>query len=72
MLIALLLVFFLDIVLLEAPGLVKKKMWRELLAFSGYLLLGLALSLPQVMGIKVPNPTKVIEALFKPLAELLK
>mgnify|MGYP000268292324 CR=1 FL=1 len=60
------------IALFEVPPLVKKKMWRELAAFSAYLALGLALSLPQALGLKVPNPTKAIEALFKPVSELLR
>ncbi|SHI86626.1 hypothetical protein [Desulfofundulus thermosubterraneus] len=68
----LLIVSFIGIILLEVPGLVKKKMWRELVAFSVYLAIGMALSIPQVLGIKVPNPSKAIEALFKPLAELMK
>lgn len=70
--IALLLLLFIVIILFEVPGLVKKKMWRELVAFSGYLLLGMALSIPQVLGIKIPNPSTYIEAVFRPLAELLK
>ncbi len=70
--IALLFLLFIGIILLEVPGLVKKKMWRELVAFSVYLLAGMALSIPQVLGIKLPNPTRVIETVFKPLSELLK
>jgi hypothetical protein len=63
---------FIGIILFETPGLIKKKMWRELAAFSMYLSIGMALSIPQVLGIKLPNPTKAIEALFKPISELLK
>ncbi len=70
--IILLLILFAGIILLEAPGLVKKKMWRELAAFAAYLAIGMALSIPQVLGIRLPNPSKAIEALFKPLAGLLK
>ncbi|MCL6639187.1 MAG: hypothetical protein K6T80_05845 [Firmicutes bacterium] len=70
--IVLLMLMFAVIILLEAPGLVKKKMWRELAAFSVYLSIGMALSIPQVLGVKLPNPSKAIEALFKPIAELLK
>ena len=70
--IALLILLFIGIILFEAPGLVKKKMWRELAAFSVYLSVGMALSIPQVLGVKLPNPTKAIEALFKPISELLK
>ncbi len=68
----LLVLLFISIILFEAPGLIREKMWGELAAFSVYLLIGMALSIPQAMGIRLPNPTKTIEALFRPLAELLK
>jgi len=70
--IALMIVLFIGIILFEAPGLVKKKMWRELAAFFVYLLIGMALIIPQVLGIKLPNPNNAIEAVFKPISELLK
>ncbi|RKO66479.1 hypothetical protein D7024_05640 [Desulfofundulus salinus] len=70
--IALLIALFIGIILFEVPGLVKKKMWRELAAFWLYLSIGMALSIPQVLGVQLPNPTKAIEALFKPVSELLK
>ncbi|WP_422443645.1 hypothetical protein [Thermoanaerobacterium sp. DL9XJH110] len=70
--IVLLLVLFAGIIMFEVPGLIKKKMWRELVAFTVYLLIGMALSIPQVMGLKLPNPNRAIEALFEPLSELLK
>lgn len=68
----LLVLAFLLIIALEVPGLVKKKAWRELTAFSFFLFLGFALALPQVLGLEVPNPSNAIEALYKPLAEWLK
>ena len=70
--IVLLLMLFIGIILFEVPALVKGKMWRELTAFSVYLLVGMALSIPTLLGVKLPNPTKAIVALFKPLTELLK
>lgn len=70
--IVLLIMAFIGIILFEAPGLIKKKMWRELTTFSLYLSIGMALSIPQVLGITLPNPTKAIEVLVKPISELLK
>ncbi|OPX83508.1 MAG: hypothetical protein A4E53_04593 [Pelotomaculum sp. PtaB.Bin104] len=70
--IVLVLLGFALIIWLEAPGLVKKKMWRELIAFSVFLAIGIALTIPQVYGIRPFEPNAPIEALFKPLAELLK
>jgi len=67
-----LLLLFAVIILLEVPGLVKKKMWRELAAFSLYVVIGMGISIPLLLGIKLPNPNKTVEALFKPLSELLK
>ncbi|SFR00233.1 hypothetical protein [Desulfoscipio geothermicus] len=63
---------FLGIIGIEVPGLVKKKMWRELIAFSVLLLVGMALSIPQALGIQVPSPNKPIELLFKPLVEWMR
>lgn len=70
--IVLLLMFFSGVILFEAPGLVKKKMWRELAAFSGFLLVGMVLSFLQTLGISFFNPSGFIEKVFKPVAELLK
>lgn len=70
--IALLLILFTGIILFEVPGLVKKKMWRELAAYSVYMTVGMVLCILVVLGIEVPNPAKPLEALFKPLTELLK
>ncbi|MCR4397490.1 MAG: hypothetical protein NUV93_00810 [Firmicutes bacterium] len=60
------------IALVDAPDLVRRKMWGELAAFSIYSLIGAALVLPQVLGVRLPDPTNVIEAIFAPLADLLK
>lgn len=70
--ILLLALLFISIILFEAPGLVKNKMWRELTAFSVYLFIGIALSIPLVLGIKLPNPSKAIEAVIKPISQFLE
>lgn len=55
----------------EVPKLVRQKMWRELVAFSGFLLAGLALTIAQTLGLPVPNPTRAIEFIFSPLSKLI-
>lgn len=60
----LLLVFAL-IILLEIPGLVRKKEWPELITFSILLTIGFILSFLQVIGVEVPNPNKGIGNLIK-------
>ena len=63
---------FLGIIFLTVPPLVKNKKWRELIVFAVYLLIGMAISVPLVLGFDLPSPAKVIEAIFKPLANWLK
>lgn len=58
------------VILFEVPGLIKKRYWRELVAFSVFLCLSLILSLLMALGIELPNVTTAIsnfvEALFRP------
>lgn len=68
----LLIVLFAAIIFLEVPSLIKKKMWGELIAFSVLMSIGMFLSITQALDIKLPNPTKAIEMIFQPLAELIK
>lgn len=52
---------------LQVPGLVRQKMWRELAAFSVFLLVGTALSLMLALDIHLPNPNKPFEMIYGPL-----
>ncbi|MEL7565596.1 MAG: hypothetical protein AAGU27_12005 [Dehalobacterium sp.] len=61
-------VIFIIIIGLEAPRLVKGKMWRELGVFLGLLLLGAGLSYAMVLDIPVPNPTNLMEKMFEPVS----
>lgn len=72
MLVLLLLIIFTAIIWFEVPPLIKKKMWGELIVFSVLMTLGMFLSIAQTVGVKLPNPTKGIEAIFKPITDLLK
>ena len=60
-----LLLLFAIIALLEIPGLMRKKEWPELIAFSILLTIGFLLSFLQVIGVEVPNPNKGIAYLIK-------
>ena len=66
--IILMILLFLGIIWLEVPGLVHRKMWRELIAFSVFMIISMGLSIPQVLGIPVPSPNKLINNLLKPLS----
>lgn len=69
--IILLVVIFIIIVAFEVPGMIKKKMWRELIAFSLLLLIGMALSFGQALKLPLPNPTRGIEAVFGPVSRFI-
>ncbi|MGD8401766.1 MAG: hypothetical protein PVH64_12685 [Bacillota bacterium] len=62
--IILLISIFTGIILYEAPTLVRQKQWRELISFSIILVIGFVLCLFQIIGIKLPNPSRLIAALF--------
>lgn len=70
--ILLLMLIFIGIIAFEAPGLIKKKMWRELAAFSFFLILGMVLSFGQVLNLPLPNPARGIEAVFRPISEYVE
>jgi len=56
-------------VIVEAPPLVKKKRWKDLRVFSGFLLVGVTLGMVLVFRLPFPNPTPLIEGIFKPVTE---
>lgn len=62
---------FLAMIALEAPKLIREQRWRELAAFGGTLLVAMVMSFAAVLDIQLPNPTKGIEAVFKPAGEWL-
>lgn len=62
---------FIAIIAIEVPGLVKKKMWRELTVFSVLLVIGMVLSFGQLFNLPLPNPAEGIEAIFQPVTNFL-
>lgn len=63
---------YIIIILLEVPRLVVQKMWRDLAAFSLLLLPAIVYSYGLALDIDMPNPTKLIEIIFEPLAKQLE
>jgi len=62
---------FLAIILLEVPALVIAGRKKELRAFWLLLALSFLFSLGMVQRWPLPNPTPVIEAIFRPVADAL-
>ncbi|HHY40259.1 MAG TPA: hypothetical protein GX502_03325, partial [Syntrophaceticus sp.] len=44
---------------------------RELIVFSCFLLIGVALALAMVLNLPVPNPTDAVEYIFSPVVRML-
>ncbi|MFZ5641281.1 MAG: hypothetical protein ACOY4Q_11430 [Bacillota bacterium] len=63
---------FLGIIAMEAPRLLREQKWRDLAAFGGVLLVAMVMTFAAALDIKIPNPTRGIEAIFKPAAEFLE
>lgn len=70
MIVFLLALTFAGITYYELPNLIRRRQWRELAAFTGLLSLGFILSLLQVIGVNVPNPTEGIIFLIKHFTEI--
>jgi len=71
MVLFLLILVFLIIIGLECPPLVRTQKWRELMAVSLLMLVGMSLSTALVLDIPLPDPNKPLEIVFKPLVEWL-
>jgi hypothetical protein len=66
----LLVLTFLAMAAWEAPGLFRKKLWRELSVFSVLWLLGFALSFLLTVGVQLPNPTDGIKYLVNQVVKI--
>lgn len=63
----LLLLLFATIIAAEVPKLVRRKLYREIWAFAGVTLIAMVLSFGQLLQLPIPNITKGIEGLVRPL-----
>lgn len=70
--ILLLIALVLGIIALEAPALLRQKMYAELTAFGVLLTLGITLNAAEIFDITLFNPTKITEAVFSPVTHIIE
>ncbi|MDI6710540.1 MAG: hypothetical protein QMC81_03045 [Thermoanaerobacterales bacterium] len=58
---------FIVIITVEVPRLLRQRMYRELWAFGGVTLLAMVWSFGVALKLPVPNVTKGIEAVVRPV-----
>ncbi|QNB47882.1 hypothetical protein BR63_17425 [Thermanaerosceptrum fracticalcis] len=58
---------FAVIVAIELPRLIKQKIYREIVIFFVLIAIGITLSLGQVLQLPIPNITKGIETVTRPI-----
>lgn len=63
---------FAGIIAFEAPRLIKNRLWREMIAFSGLLVVGLVYSFGLALSWPLPNPVKLLKAVFLPVTQYLE
>ena len=59
-----LLLIYALIIIINVPGLIKRKEWRELTAFSILYIIAFALGLMYVLDIPIPSPMKGLQHLI--------
>ncbi|MFW0968003.1 MAG: hypothetical protein ACN4A7_07800 [Thermacetogeniaceae bacterium] len=55
----------------EVPKLLQQQLHRELIVFSCFLLIGVALALAMILNLPIPNPTDAVEYIFSPVVRML-
>ncbi|AET67095.1 hypothetical protein Desor_1438 [Desulfosporosinus orientis DSM 765] len=66
----LLIFLFSIIILIEVPGLIQQKYWRELVVFSLLLSFGFLFSLLHTIGVPLPSTAKIIAYLVRDVLHL--
>jgi hypothetical protein len=62
-----LILFFIIIITIEVPKLIKVEAWHEIRVYSIFMFIAFALYLLQVFGIKLPSPVKAIVFIVRDL-----
>lgn len=56
---------FVIVMLIDLPKLLQKGVWRDIIVYIIILIIGFAISLPQVMGHEVMGPAKIMTVIIK-------
>jgi hypothetical protein len=56
---------FAAIALVDLPGMIRSKRWRELLFYCVLFLLILALGVAMGLGVKIPSPIKGVQSFYQ-------
>ena len=64
-------VFFAVILYLQLPPIMKRKNIREIGAYTIFMLLGATYSYGYVLDIEMPNPTQLVNFIFRPVTQVL-
>ncbi|SHH77555.1 hypothetical protein [Clostridium grantii] len=63
-------IVFICLAFFEIPGLIRKKYWRELIAFSCLSLITFTMTIIQSVSINIPSPMKGIEYIIRDIVGL--
>ena len=63
--------FFAVLIWIEVPGLIKKKSWRELAAYSVLMVLAITVSMLYALDVDIPNPVKNTQYYVKNAVEAM-
>jgi hypothetical protein len=61
---------FIIVALLQIPVLIKKKYWRELIAFSVLYIVAFGLSMLYVLGVQIPSPMPAIKYVIEDILHI--
>lgn len=63
---------FIVVLALELPYLIKNKLWREMAAFSGLLVIGMVYSFGMVLDRDLPDLVDLMEMVFIPVTRFIE
>jgi hypothetical protein len=66
----LIILFFIIIISIEVPKLIKVRAWHEIKVYSVFMLIAFILSSMQIFGIKLPSPVKAIVFIVRDLLHI--